>query len=287
MTSPLHAKTIPSAFIRLDATMSDADAYNNVHDMQVRLENHNKLLARRIRQPIFTASFHDDTDARDPISFKAGRVYEPSLRLVNEECVFRAPVWLPPAVQTCTLTGWIGLSGSASVPCYAWLSFTNDDLPILGQSAAFTVNAAASRFSGTVKVPPGAPGMAMFTFFADSVVEGSDNKSSVTIRDVGFENGQQFLDIDQASLSDPTGQALYIDSHAELGFRVVTDSYNIGTAALNGSADCWRAYLSQPFDQSILPSYTASLRSRTGVLLHTLSLWPTAISDFDAGVEMP
>jgi len=76
----LRTPTIPSEFIRLDSTVSDADAPVNVRDEQVKRENYNILLARRVRHPLVTEVFRgvgwdideygDDTDLTNGQIFK-------------------------------------------------------------------------------------------------------------------------------------------------------------------------------------------------------------------------
>lgn len=48
----LGSATIPAKFIRLDDRVTAADQYVNARDMQILRNNHNMLLARRVRQPV-------------------------------------------------------------------------------------------------------------------------------------------------------------------------------------------------------------------------------------------
>src|SRR3990167_262290 len=114
----LHGKTIPSAFIRLDATMSDADAYVNVRDLQIRAANHNKLLARRVRQPMFTLIGRDNTASNDPLTYRGvGIVAERRLSFWRGEptLVMRVPIWVPPCCQAATLTGRLAYTSGSGI----------------------------------------------------------------------------------------------------------------------------------------------------------------------------
>lgn len=66
----LRVPTIPSEFIRLDSTVSDADAPVNVRDEQVKRENYNILLARRVRHPLVTQVFRGTDWTTDGQTFK-------------------------------------------------------------------------------------------------------------------------------------------------------------------------------------------------------------------------
>ena len=45
---------IPADFTRLDDRVTDPDQYLNVHDYRKAYENHNILIARRLRRPLLT-----------------------------------------------------------------------------------------------------------------------------------------------------------------------------------------------------------------------------------------
>lgn len=292
VVTPVVSSTPPGEFIRLDATMSDADAYNNVRDLQVRLANHNVLLARRVRQPMFTLGMHDDSDFRDPITFKAlGTIGDMALQQTSPAMVLRVPIWVPPWCQAAELVGRMvaRTGGGPSVPCYGKID-TPTQTTNPPSSATFTATTSIGRFAGEVVVPPDAArqGMALFSFFIDGQIFGSDIKGTgvAEVRDVGVDSGRPYIDADLEGSN--TGNALYVESRLEIYPRLVVENYNIGTAALNGTANTWRCYLDQPFNISPTPGVDfANTRLVQALDLRSLSLWPKAISDFDEGVELP
>ena len=298
MTTRLLAQNIPSAFIRLDATMSDADAYANVRDLQVRAENHNKVIACRIRQPMFALSFFDNVN-QQPLLYKAvGALPELNLGGFASTFVFRLPVWVPPFCTAAELVGRLSYtSGSGSnVPCYGWVTAATEN-PNPPSSATFTVNSTThARFGGSVKIPPdaAAQGFAMFNFAIDGQIFGSDLKGGAhaAIRDVGNDNGRPYIDADFNNTA-LAGDAIYILTsgsvlRADIHPRLVVEKMDIGTGALNGTADTDRLYLDRPFNRPvILGSDLAEARAVQGINLYSLSLWPSRVTAFDAGVELP
>ncbi len=288
----LLEKTIPSAFIRLDDTMSDADAYVNARDLQVRAENHNKLIACRIRQPMFTLSFHDDTDARDPMPYKSlGILPEFASSGYGPTPILRVPIWVPPHCKSATLTGRLAYSNAsgADVKVYGMIATATEQLN--PPSATLTVTSTShARYSGSVVVPPDAAvaGFAVFSLYMDGTIYGSDLKSAgtIAIRDVGIDMGRPFIDADFNNTS--VGNAIYIESRLDIQPRLCIDDYNIGTGALNGTSATYRLYLDAPFNINPQPGTdTVNARAVQGLNLYSLSLWPDRISDFDANVELP
>lgn len=288
----LRAKTIPASFIRLDATMSDADAYVNVRDLQVRAENHNKLLACRIRQPMFTQSFWDNTDARDPMIFKGlGVMPEFTADVVPPAPIFRVPIWVPPGCKSATLTGRMAYTNGsgADVNCYGMI-YSAADGPSQPANTFIVTSTTHARYSGQINILPGvaAGGFAAFDFYIDGTIYGADLKTTGTIdiRDVGTDNGRPYLDADFNDTQ--VGNAIYIEGRLDIHPRLCVDQYSIGTAALNGTTSTRRLYLDQPFNQNPQPGTDfANSRAVQGLNLYTLSLWPNRVDDFDDNVDLP
>ncbi len=61
----LLTKTIPSGFQRLDTHVNEAAAFANARDLQVLRENHNALLAQRLRRMLFSLRFSNADGTTD------------------------------------------------------------------------------------------------------------------------------------------------------------------------------------------------------------------------------
>ena len=84
------AKTIPSAYVRLDDTVTDPDAFLSVRDLQTARLNHNMLLSRRVRRVIMSHNYA--TLAR---TFRTGRSSSP----FSGDLLFMCPITLSPLVK--------------------------------------------------------------------------------------------------------------------------------------------------------------------------------------------
>ena len=293
MSTRIHERTIPSAFIRLDATMSDADAYYNVRDAQVARENHNKLMARGLRQPCLTIGGFAANDSRDPISYYALNIVPTSGGVPNPEVVLQCPIFVPPWCQALEVVGSLAYANNSGIDLSVYAKVdTRQEMMNWPTSATITVTSATkARYAGEVVVPPDLPHIQarIFTLAIDGTIYGADLKSTgtVAIRDVGVDNGRPYIDIDLGA-STAINNAVYIEGRLDIYPRMGVDQWSIGTAALNGTADTRRVFLDQPFNENPQPGVDfANIRAVQGLKLHTLSVWPKAVSDFEAGVVLP
>ena len=276
--------------------MSDADAYVNVRDLQIRAANHNKLLARRVRQPMFTLIGRDNTVARDPLVYKGvGIVAERRLSFWRGEAtlVMRVPVWVPSYCQAATLTGRLAYSSASGIDLkvYGVIDAATDAANPPSTATLTVTSTTHARYSGDVVVPPDAAahGFAMFSLYIDGTMYGADIKGGGhnAISDVGIDGGRPYIDIATAS-SINIGDAMYILTsgsaiRTDIAPRIVVDALSAGGA---GTDD--RYYIERPFNiPPLVASDLADARAVQGLSVYSLSLWPKAVAEFDAGVEMP
>ena len=54
MSNLIHDYKVPDSYAKLDDRTTTVDHYFNVHDLRKGYENHNKLIARKLRRSVFT-----------------------------------------------------------------------------------------------------------------------------------------------------------------------------------------------------------------------------------------
>lgn len=93
-------KPIPSEFRKFDSTVTDADEYVNVRDLQTARRNHNILLTRGSRKVIFSQDIRFDTISTSELYAIGGQVGSEDVR--NNFPVLTAPVLIAPYVKQVT-----------------------------------------------------------------------------------------------------------------------------------------------------------------------------------------
>lgn len=271
MSTRILPYTIPSSFTRLDATITAADAYANVRDMQIARRNHNILLAQRIRQPIFAqtfgqADYDTATVGKDALEFDS---------LVNPtraggDLLMLMPIYVPPWTKYLTLTieAAVRDSTEGNFELYPHVD-SYQGIREIDPAVVITVNNnSKTEFTVQVPVPEfvAQTGAGVFMLYGVGQIFVAATKVAAAITDAGA------TFITSAFGASYEGYAM-IFSDTEIEPRIITYMRDLGATQ--------RAYTNPPFNKIPIPNTTTVAVFRVNSLkLYNACLYATAITDF-------
>jgi len=266
--------TIPSAFIRLDHQVSAADSYVDVHTQQTARKNHNKLLACRIRQPLFSLHATANTAGAaavgpDPLIYDSNAV---SPERDNSSVIMAAPIFIPHRCKSCTFVVEAGVRSTAegNVELYPVIDPPNGRAEIdTGVVITLTTATTRTRYAVTVPVPAASAryGIGTFVVYGVGSIYAADLKAATAITDVGRDW------VEAAFTSAFTNAVVYITTDTDIEPRMIRGAMDLGATE--------RLYLDSPWNKVPIPGTdTAAIRAINGLRLWEACLYPDRIAGF-------
>jgi hypothetical protein len=181
--------SVPSLFVASDTHVADEDCYLNARDMRKAYDNHNILLARRVRKPVISQAMRGASNANDPI-------YVHSAEPVTEDrrtgrSFFAAPIWVPPRCFEMVVNIRCKQANTGGtypdLQIYPVIDGPKDLVP-LDTSLVITVDSATDTlYSTVVPVPESAErsGTGFLSLYFCTPLYETAAKGAVSVTDVG------------------------------------------------------------------------------------------------------
>lgn len=275
-----RSNPIPSAFIRQDTRTNAADSFANCRDHLVQRMNHNILLARNVKMPIFTMIACNDEGDAGPTIIKTFAIGAQDFG--ESFCSF--PIPISPFCKYMVFKIRAALEHNAApdvelLPRIAPLDGTQE---LTGDSITVN-NAAETTFSVDVPVPPKAAfdGVGIFSILVGGGMTGADLKGAIPLTVTA--SGPNWFTC--TTIAPATvGDAAYFPSDNDIEPRIITDvDINVAwPAANNDMITVFPSFNKVP----IANTDTVNFRNTQGVELYSAVLYEKSVSNWNALVTL-
>jgi hypothetical protein len=263
---------IPSTFQDFDTNSNAADSFANVRDQQVYRENHNALVAQRIRRPVYTMQFRTAAVSTYVSFWDTGPDTVGDMPIL---CSGTVPV----SQHTKELTlkvraSTAGASGDANL--YPVMTSAGASLTVDTTNSINVTGSSEAAYSVDIPLPPVALAMNRhgyrwydFRLFAQTNIAVSSIKGATAIND----SGPDWIET-SAAISATADFWMFITTDATISPR-----WAIDYQALSGGA--YRYRLSRPWNKIPIPGTdTADGYDPYAIELYSLSLYEKPVTGF-------
>jgi hypothetical protein len=269
-------RTVPSEFIRLDATATAADEFANVRDLQVIRDNHNMIMGRQLRR-------HIATDHLGRVEIRNGY----ALNRRQSKPIYYLPLnGLPPGRKSISVKLEArAVDAEVDVKVYAIVDSSDMRMPDeMSGAAAVTVSGTSYVYYtfSNVSIPEnrthGAGGGVYLYLYMEGGVTGADiMASNPTITQVGS-NGTRVTFTNGVNVQP--GQVLWCPSDLSIGQRMIIGRQTNGTVQT--------VWVDRPFGKlPIVDTDTAQAVKALGIRGGNIIVYEDSISNPDADTEFP
>jgi hypothetical protein len=208
----IHSQTIPSAFIRQDTRITDADSFVNVASQQRVRQNHNMLLARRIRKNLMSLAFGSEDSV-----FGQTFTFVSPLSAGDGSPFLSIPLTVTPLVKELVVVLRARRVSAGNVTLYAWCSESRQDEEIDTSIAVAVTSATEAKHTLTVPVARAASnnprqvagsGLSL-NIVADGYTEGADLDDG-TVTDARLDG------VEAVIAGDYVGYAAYVPGNSSI-----------------------------------------------------------------------
>ena len=142
MSNLIHDYKVPDSYTKLDDRTTTVDHYFNVHDLRAGYENHNMLIARKLRRPVCTMG--------ESVALASSMIISSDLMDFTPQ--LEIPIRLSPYVKSLDVNVY-GRRVNANVNLYASFDSQYEKRPIDSDTKLTISNATDSNNTLTVPIP--------------------------------------------------------------------------------------------------------------------------------------
>lgn len=275
----VFARTIPSSYVRIDDQVTAADEYLNVRDLQRWFLNHNILLARRCRRPIYACN-QVDSEYTLGATTRSAPAYSSFHELDygnTNDWYLNVPIQISPWVQQLELV-IDGVAATGTV--YVYPEIGSEETAAIASSAyVASVTTSSGQFNVTIDLPPtmynGRTKDAWFRLNVICAMDGSDLGSDEGVLDYG----DVWVETDATTTSATVGSVMYGVTDALFHPRMVTGVEDLGSTT--------KIWVREPIAPGELTVGTSDVNFQDTYQFspNYIGIYELGVSDFNAEVE--
>jgi len=280
--------TLPAAFVKQDTRTNAADSFANARDFNRLRENHNMLLARRLRRTVLAQVFNTSDSTADgaPFIFKAykgslsqtaGLLYSATVLISQHTKELTIKIR---AAKTDISTSTFDDDNDISVFCTVRKPFAPRELNAGLELTVTAASGSPAAYTGTISLPS-APiaetywnGRQAYTIDVYGICL-ADTNDLVDDAEAVIGAGPDWIDAGTGTVGASAGDLIYLND----GSNTWPPRIIVKKATASGNDRLW---VDRNFELPADDSWTFSTRLLLGLEVSTISIYEEAVSDFFA-----